>query len=261
MLFHPVAHNPARQAEAVRAETGPSCATPGGRRSLPTRSSVEGSPSLPVTPSSADVARELAPRRREPGRRIRVEPRWSTRPTCARCCRPCGCRRSCSTAPGTPSRLAGRGRPDPGRQGDPRLGHRLLHANLALGRGSRGGRAVRRGRARSPKVPDTRARHRALHRHRRARRERAAELGDRAWRELLEQHHSARAPGARPLSRRGEGHCRRRVLRDLRRAGARDPLCARDRRRASASSGSRFGRACTRASARCTRARSRASPW
>ena len=44
----------------------------------------------------------------------------------------------------------------------------------------------------------------------------AADLGDRAWRDLLERHH-ATVRGARPLPRQGDRHGRRWVLRDLRR--------------------------------------------
>ena len=44
------------------------------------------------------------------------------------------------------------------------------------------------------------------------------------WRELLERHHAARATGARALPRPRGRHGRRRLPRDLRRAGARDPL-------------------------------------
>ena len=79
----------------------------------------------------------------------------------------------------------------------------------------------------------------------------AAELGDRGWRELLERHHElvrrelVRFRGARAR------HRGRRLLRHLRRTGARDPLCVRDRRRPCASSASRSAPACTPASARC----------
>ena len=65
--------------------------------------------------------------------------------------------------------------------------------------------------------------------------ERAAELGDRRWRDLLEQHHAA----VRRELARFDGHeqdiGRRRVLRDVRRPGARDPLRFGDHRRATAS--------------------------
>ena len=59
---------------------------------------------------------------------------------------------------------------------------------------------------------------------------RAAELGDRAWRELLGAPPRARAARADALPRRGEGHGGGRLLRDLRRSGAGDPLRPRDRR-------------------------------
>ena len=60
--------------------------------------------------------------------------------------------------------------------------------------------------------------------------EQAAELGDRRWRDLLEQHHT---PSARELAlyrRPRARHRRRRLLRHVRRPGARDPLRAGDRR-------------------------------
>ena len=58
--------------------------------------------------------------------------------------------------------------------------------------------------------------------------ERAAELGDRRWRELLVEHHDRRAAAARPLSRprvdtAGDG-----FLADLRRSGTCDALRLRD---------------------------------
>ena len=54
--------------------------------------------------------------------------------------------------------------------------------------------------------------------------ERAAEMGDRGWRFLLERHDAPDPPGARAPSRaRGQAHGRR-LPGHLRRAGARDPL-------------------------------------
>ena len=53
-----------------------------------------------------------------------------------------------------------------------------------------------------------------------------SELGDRAWRDLLDSHHLARAAGARALARRRGRHGRRRLPRDVRRPRAGDPLCA-----------------------------------
>jgi pimeloyl-ACP methyl ester carboxylesterase len=58
----------------------------------------------------------------------------------------------------------------------------------------------------------------------------AARLGDRAWRQLLERHH-ALVRRELALPRRGEGHGGRRLLRHVRRAGARDPLRRGDRQR------------------------------
>jgi len=56
---------------------------------------------------------------------------------------------------------------------------------------------------------------------------RAADLGDRPWRELLERHHSLIQP-ARAVSWQRGRYRRRRLLRLLRRAGASDPLRLRD---------------------------------
>ena len=81
-------------------------------------------------------------------------------------------------------------------------------------------------------VPGHGARDRPLHRHRRLER-----AGGRARRPgvagAARAPSRARAPRARPLPRRGEGHRRRRVLRDLRRARSRDPLRAARSSRAS----------------------------
>ena len=58
--------------------------------------------------------------------------------------------------------------------------------------------------------------------------ERARELGDRAWRELLERHHALVRRELAPFRGVERGHRRRRLLRDVRRPGPRDPLRARD---------------------------------
>ena len=57
-----------------------------------------------------------------------------------------------------------------------------------------------------------------------------AELGDRKWQELLLAHHSAVRDALSQWGGNRARHRRRRVLRELRRAGASHPLCARDRR-------------------------------
>jgi pimeloyl-ACP methyl ester carboxylesterase len=59
--------------------------------------------------------------------------------------------------------------------------------------------------------------------------DRQATLGDRAWSDLVESHHN-RVPGCpRALARGRAGHRGRRLLRNLRRSGACDPLRPRDR--------------------------------
>ena len=81
--------------------------------------------------------------------------------------------------------------------------------------------------------------------------ERAAELGDARWRELLEQPRRARPARARALPRpRGQDDGRR-FPRHVRRTGARDPL--RDARSATrcGRSGSRCAPGCTPASSSC----------
>ena len=97
--------------------------------------------------------------------------------------------------------------------------------------------------------------------------ERAAALGDAAWgASRSPRHDDAVRRRARAVLRRGDRHGRRRVPRPLRRAGARDPLRARDpgrarRARARGASGRahRRGRAAgagtSRAGSRCTSAR------
>ncbi len=55
-------------------------------------------------------------------------------------------------------------------------------------------------------------------------------LGDRAWKELVERHHGDRARDARALPRARGRHRGRRLLRDVRRTRARDPMRAGDRR-------------------------------
>ena len=90
--------------------------------------------------------------------------------------------------------------------------------------------------------------------------ERAASLGDRAWRELLERHHELVRRQLVALPRPGGRHGRRRLLRLLRRTGAGDPLRLRDRRVDARSWASRCVPACTRANASSSTARSPASP-
>ena len=118
----------------------------------------------------------------------------------------------------------------------------------------------RRARRRDRGVPDRhaagagarpRAGHGALHRHRRLD-ERAVELGDRRWRELLEHARRGRAARARALSRPRGGHSRRRLPRHLRRPGARRPLRALDRRARPGARRRRSARASTPASASST---------
>ena len=84
----------------------------------------------------------------------------------------------------------------------------------------------------------------------------AAELGDRAWQDLLTKHDRARARPGRPLSRSRSRHGGGRDLRDVRRSGARGPLRVRRSRTRSRRSGSRCERGYTRArSSRRTAAR------
>ena len=90
--------------------------------------------------------------------------------------------------------------------------------------------------------------------------ERAAELGDRRWRELLERHHAAVRRELDALRRSRDRHGRRRLPRRLRRAGPGDPLRAAPSSTRSTGSGSRCGRASTRASARCSARSSPVSP-
>ena len=61
--------------------------------------------------------------------------------------------------------------------------------------------------------------------------EHVAEIGDRAWRDLLAQASCNRASRARPVPRAGARHRRRRLLRNLRRASQGDPGSGGDRRR------------------------------
>jgi pimeloyl-ACP methyl ester carboxylesterase len=61
--------------------------------------------------------------------------------------------------------------------------------------------------------------------------ERAAAEGDRRWRQLTRGASPTGAPGARPIPRARAGHSRRRLPRELRRAGASDSLCLHDLRR------------------------------
>ena len=67
--------------------------------------------------------------------------------------------------------------------------------------------------------------------------EQAVELGDRRWRDLIEQHHAAVRRELAALRRARGRHRRRRLLRDVRRPGARDPLRSGDRRMRCARSG------------------------
>ena len=79
--------------------------------------------------------------------------------------------------------------------------------------------------------------------------ERAAEVGDRAWRELLDAHHAlVRAELARARRRRGQD-AGRRLPRHLRRAGAGGPLRAARRRALGRAPASRSAPASTPASA------------
>ena len=70
---------------------------------------------------------------------------------------------------------------------------------------------------------------RAVHRHRRLHRAQAATLGDADWRNVLERSLRPRADGARSTPRRRDRHGGRRVLRDVRWAGAGCAVCARHR--------------------------------
>ena len=93
--------------------------------------------------------------------------------------------------------------------------------------------------------------------------ERAAELGDTPWRNLLEflLHHGAKGTGAFP--RQGNQHYRRRFSGDFRRTGASGALCARNRARGAANSGSRCAREFTLANVNSwvtTSAASRSTP-
>ena len=86
----------------------------------------------------------------------------------------------------------------------------------------------------------------------------AARLGDRAWRDLLQQFHRHRPRATRGSSRARDRHRRRRLLRHLRRAGARDSLRHRASRANSRPSASRFAPACTPARSRPPATRSAA---
>ncbi len=55
-----------------------------------------------------------------------------------------------------------------------------------------------------------------------------AELGDRGWREFLDRAPHCYSPPALTLPRHRDGHCRRRLLRPLRRPGTCGPLRAGD---------------------------------
>jgi pimeloyl-ACP methyl ester carboxylesterase len=61
--------------------------------------------------------------------------------------------------------------------------------------------------------------------------ERATELGDRRWRDLLDRHDCGDPGAARPFRRPGGEDVGRRAARHLQRAGARDPLRPGDHRR------------------------------
>ena len=104
----------------------------------------------------------------------------------------------------------------------------------------------------------SRACNRALHGHRRLDRE-----GCDARRRWLARARAGaprpRPTPARSLSRLGDRHRWRRLLRDVRRAGACDPLRLRHHARVYASSGSRFAQAFTRASANASTRRSAGS--
>ena len=70
--------------------------------------------------------------------------------------------------------------------------------------------------------------------------ERAAELGDRCWRALLETHDAGRTPAAQTLSRRGDQDDWRRLPRNLRRPRPRSPMRPSDHASLPASSGSTY---------------------
>ena len=90
--------------------------------------------------------------------------------------------------------------------------------------------------------------------------ERALELGDRSWRDLLERHHSLVRDELGALPRTRDRHGRRRLLRHLRRPGSRDPLRAAIRRRSARAWARAPRRGSTPASASCSATRSAASP-
>ena len=177
------------------------------------------------------LVRQLGTCRSEPCGRVRAQPRLRSRPTCAMCCRRCTSRRSSSTAP---CRRRRRRRmdvavADPGRADDARLGHRLpsaifLSPEIAdeIERFVAGEEA--------PAVPES-VLATVVFTDIVGSTDHAARIGDRAWRELLCPPPRDRPPRAHPLPRPGARHRRRRVLRDLRRPGTRDPGSAGDRRR------------------------------
>ena len=135
---------------------------------------------------------------------------------------------------------------------------------LLLGGGVRldaaGDRALRRRVPRAGGGAGTVPRDGPVHRHRRLDRRplrRSAIVG---WKETGRGAPREGSGSARALSRHGDRHRGRRVLRDVRRSRPRDPLRDLDRSRRSANSGSRFERDCTPARSSRSATRSAGSP-
>ena len=219
------------------------------RRASPTTSgSASGTPRRAGSPAP--------PPRRSPG----SGSRW--RSTSATCCRRSACRRSCSTGPTTASCRSRPGRylaehiPDarlvelPGADHYPFSGddEPFLDEVEEFLTGSRGRREPDRVLATvlfTDIVGST---------------ERAAELGDRPLDGAPRRPPSRRPGAARPASRAGGPARRGQLPRDVRRAGAGDPLRVGDPRRGAARSGSRSGPGCTPARSSSPASASRASP-
>ena len=89
----------------------------------------------------------------------------------------------------------------------------------------------------------------------------AAAMGDRAWRDVVERASRGRARTPRPVSRRGDGHGRRRILRNVRRTRSRGPMRRTHHRGRGASSASRCAQVCTPARSRGSMARPVVSAW
>ena len=154
------------------------------------------------------------------------------RSTSAASCRRSASRRSSSTAPATPIRVGGAAT-SPNASPAQRLvelpgdDHLLWVGRLGRDRSTRS-------RSSSPDRAD-RAEPTAFSRRccsptSSARPTRAAEIGDARWRALLDEHDRARPRRARPVPRREVEDDGRRIPRDVRRSGARDPLRVGDRR-------------------------------